>query len=290
MKLSFVSKRGKVLSLTDNDLFFLTNVDGQTAAASSISSVVTGGIDGDTVTNVQAQPRTIILDLRIKSEVDVEYAKREILSVIKLKQYGSLIWEQNERTVTISGIVESIDMPRWNNKVMMQISLYCEQPFWEDIAEAIQEISSIINLHYFTSYPYEMLYFPENGIAFGRYDTSKAKSFTNNGDVSVGMEIIITAIGIVTNPIIYDTDGNFFGVGYGSGDKQVIMGSGDKIVISTYKGNKTVKLNGVSMYDKIKPQSTWLQLQAGENQFRVDSDESALDNLTFQLEYKQLYI
>ena len=290
MKLSFVSKRGKVLSLTDNDLFFLTNVDGQTAAASSISSVVTGGIDGDTVTNVQAQPRTIILALRKKSGVDVEYAKREILSIIKLKQYGSLIWEQNERTVTISGIVESIDMPRWNNKVMMQISLYCEQPFWEDIAEAIQEISSIINLHYFTSYPYEMLYFPENGIAFGRYDTSKAKSFTNNGDVSVGMEIIITAIGKVTNPIIYDTDGNFFGVGYGSGDKQVIMGSGDKIVISTYKGNKTVKLNGVSMYDKIKPQSTWLQLQAGENQFRVDSDESALDNLTFQLEYKQLYI
>lgn len=290
MKLSFVSKRGKILSLTDNDLFFLTNVDGQTAAASSVSSFVTGGIDGDTVTNVQAQPRTIILDLRIKSGIDVEYAKREILGIIKLKQYGSLVWEQNERTVTISGIVESIEMPRWNNKVMMQVSLYCEQPFWEDIAEAIQEISATINMHYFTSYPYEMLYFPENGIAFGRYDTSKAKSFTNDGDVSIGMEIIITAIGIVTNPIIYDTDGNFFGVGYGSGDKKVVMGSGDRIVISTQKGNKTVKLNGVSMYDKIKPQSTWLQLQAGENQFRVDSDESELDNMTFQLEYKQRYI
>lgn len=290
MKLSFVSKRGKILSLTDNDLFFLTNVDGQTAAASSVSSFVTGGIDGDTVTNVQAQPRTIILDLRIKSGIDVEYAKREILGIIKLKQYGSLVWEQNERTVTISGIVESIEMPRWNNKVMMQVSLYCEQPFWEDIAEAIQEISATINMHYFTSYPYEMLYFPENGIAFGRYDTSKAKSFTNDGDVSIGMEIIITAIGIVTNPIIYDTDGNFFGVGYGSGDKKVVMGSGDRIVISTHKGNKTVKLNGVSMYDKIKPQSTWLQLQAGENQFRVDSDESELDNMTFQLEYKQRYI
>lgn len=290
MKLSFVSKRGKILSLTDNDLFFLTNVDGQTAAASSVSSFVTGGIDGDTVTNVQAQPRTIILDLIIKSGIDVEYAKREILGIIKLKQYGSLVWEQNERTVTISGIVESIEMPRWNNKVMMQISLYCEQPFWEDISEAIQEISATINMHYFTSYPYEMLYFPENGIAFGRYDTSKAKSFTNDGDVSIGMEIIITAIGIVTNPIIYDTDGKFFGVGYGNGDKQVVMGSGDRIVISTHKGNKTVKLNGVSMYDKIKPQSTWLQLQAGENQFRVDSDESELDNMTFQIEYKQRYI
>ena len=54
MKLSFVSKRGKILSLTDNELFFLTNVDGQTAAASSVSSFVTGGIDGDTVTNVKA--------------------------------------------------------------------------------------------------------------------------------------------------------------------------------------------------------------------------------------------
>ena len=290
MKLNYVSARGDKLPLFGNPLFHIINVDGMTKATSNLSSVVIGGLDGDEVNNVQVQPRPIIIDIQIRDGVNVEDAKRAILQVIKLKQRGSLIWEQNNKTLTITGIVEYVDMPRFAKGVVMQIALHCEQPFWEDIAEAIQEISATINMHYFTSYPYEMLYFPENGIAFGRYDTSKAKSFTNDGDVAVGMEIIITAIGIVTNPIIYDTDGKFFGVGYGNGDKRVVMGSGDRIVISTHKGNKTVKLNGVSMYDKIKPQSTWLQLQAGENQFRVDSDESELDNMTFQLEYKQRYI
>lgn len=284
----YVSSRGDSLSLTQDDAFKLINIDSQTAAATSISSVVIGGTDGDTANNVQAQPRTIVLDLRIIK--DVEATKRRILNIIKIKQKGKLVWTQDERTLEIQGIVEAIDMPRWNNQVTMQITLHCEQPFWENIAEVISQISEAVNLHYFTDFPNDMLYFPEEGLALGEYDTTRTKRFHNAGDVAVGLEIEIVAFDTVTNPIIYDENGNFFGCGYGGNGKQVVMNAGDIIRIKTGKNEKSVTLNDTSILNKIKPQSTWLQLAAGDNMFSINSDDESVTNMTFSLIYKPRYI
>lgn len=290
MRLDFYNASGEVLPLSSNKYFNLLDMDGQTTAQADISSLVVGGIDGDTVNNIQAQPRTITLDLRIKKGVNVEEAKRAILDIVKLKRNGTLQWTQNDRTVVITGKVESVDMPRWNNSVMMQISLHCEQPFWEDVENAIQQINEAINLHYFTTFPNDMLYFPVEGIPFGEYDMSRTREFNNKGDVAVGMDIEIVAYGHVTNPIIYNADGEFFGIGYGTGSKQVEMYSGDIIKISTHKGNKNVELNDVSIISKVKPNSTWLQLEAGRNTFSINSEEAATNNMTFNVLFKQRYI
>lgn len=303
LKLNFISARGDALPLVDNPLFHLIHIDGHTAANTSIASAVVGGVDGDTVNNVQATPRTIIIDLQIRSGVDVEDAKRAILKVVKLKQQGGLLWTQNERTVLITGIVEAVEMPRWTNATVMQITLHCEQPFWEDIDDVIQQISDVINVHYFTNSPSDMLYFPADGIALGEYDTIRTKSFYNDGDVAVGLEIRILAHDTVTNPIVYDQYGNYFGLGYAieseSGDAGIgtawvsnplVMKAGDNIVITTHKGRKTVTLNGVNIFDKIKPNSTWLQLETGDNVFSINSDDESISNMSFSLIYKQRYI
>lgn len=289
-RFDFISQRGDVLSLSANEDFYLTHIDGQTSASASISSTVVGNSDGDTVTNMQANARIIVFDLHIKSGVNVEEAKRRILKVIKLKQDGTLVWEQNGRIVEITGKVEAIEMPRWTHGIVMQVTMHCGQPFWEDIENVVEQISEAISLHYFTDNPTDMLYFPEDGIAIGEYDTTRSKDFYNEGDVSVGLEIDIIAFSTVTNPIIYDADGNFFGIGYGTGGKKVEMQSGDKIVITTHRGKKTVTLNGVSVLDKIKPNSTWLQLATGDNRFAINSDDDTLNNMAFSLIYKQRYI
>ena len=303
LKLDYISARGDVLPLANNPLFHLTHIDGHTAASTSIASAVVGGIDGDSVNNIQANPRTIIFDLQIRSGVDVEEAKRAILKVVKLKQQGGLLWTQNERTVLIAGIVEAVEMPRWTNGVVMQITLHCEQPFWEDVDDVIKQISEAVNLHYFTTSPADMLYFTESGIPFGEYDTIRTKTFHNDGDVAVGLEIRIFAHDTVTNPIIYDQHGNYFGVGYevenedgGAGigtaihTVPLIMQAGDEVVITTHKGRKAVKHNGVNIFEKIKPNSTWLQLDAGDNTFSINSDDESITNMSFSLIYKQRYI
>ena len=290
MKFDYISARGDRLPLATNDLFSLVHVDGMTTAGTSIASSTIGGADGDIINSVQANARPIVIDLRVKSGVNVEDAKRAVLQVVKIKQLGTLEWTQNERTVTISGIVESVDMPRFTNAVTLQISMYCSQPFWEDIDFIVQQISEAIDLHYFTDSATGMLYFPEDGIPLGEYDTIRTKSFLNSGDVAVGMEISIVAFATVTNPIIYDSNGNFLGVGYGDGAKRVQMHAGDVITITTHKGNKTIKLNGNSILSKLRPQSTWLQMEAGDNLYTINSDDDSISNMTFSLIYKQRYV
>ena len=252
----YKSARGEVLPLTENNFFWLVGVDGQTGVASSIYASTIGGVDGDAVNNVQAMPRTLVFYLRIKSGVNVE----------------------------------EISMPRWESGVVMTISIHCDQPFWEDVDYTVQHINEYIDLHYFTDSRTDMQYFEDSGIAFGEYDTTRTKTFRNSGDVAIGMEISIVALDTVTNPIIYDENGDFFGCGYGDGEKQIVMKAGDNIVITTHRGGKTVKLNGESIFTKIKPRSKWLQLAAGENTFTVNSDDESFSNMTFSLSYKQRYV
>lgn len=290
MKFDYISARGDRLPLATNELFHLAHVDGMTTAATSIASSTIGGADGDVVNNVQANARPIVLDLRVRDGVSVEEAKRAVLRVVKIKQRGLLEWTQHDRTVIISGIVESVDMPRWSNEVTIQISMYCSQPFWEDLDFIVQQINEAVDLHYFTDSASDMLYFPEDGIPLGEYDTIRTKRFHNNGDVAVGLEISIVAFDTVTNPIIYDGNGNFFGVGYGDGARRVQMQAGDVVTITTHKGNKRIMLNGNSVLSKLRPQSTWLQLEAGDNLFTINSDDESITNMTFSLIYKQRYV
>lgn len=283
----YESIRGDVLDLTMSDDFRLVNFDAQTSASTSISSLVIGGADGDDIINIQANPRTIILDLQILR--NVEHTKRMILNIIKLKQKGTLTWTQDERTLVIEGIIESVAMPRWTNATVMQITMHCEQPFWENLNDVISEISQAIDLHYFTT-DGEMLSFPSDGIAIGEIDTLRQREIHNGGDVSVGLEIEILALDTVTNPIIYNQDGKFFGCGHGTGTKQVVMDAGDVIRINTKKNQKSVKLNNTNILGKIKPNSSWLQLEAGDNEFSISSDDSSENNMTYTIKYRQRYI
>lgn len=290
MKFDYISARGDRLPLATNEYFDLIHVDGMTTAATSISSSTLGGADGDIINLVHANARPIVIDLRVKSGVNVEDAKRAILRVVKIKQTGTLEWTQNNKTLVISGVVENVDMPRWTNAVTLQISMYCSQPFWEDLDFIVEQISEAIALHYFTDSETGMLYFPEAGIPLGEYDTIRTKHFYNDGDVAVGLEISIVAFATVTNPIIYDGNGNFLGVGYGDGAKRVQLNAGDNVVITTTKGNKGITLNGKSILSKLRPQSTWLQMEAGDNIFTINSDDDNLSNMAFSLIYKQRYV
>lgn len=285
---TLTSATGDTITLTEGLNYKLIGVDQQTSASASLSTLVTGGIDGDVVNSSQANPRTIVLDIRIIHEV--EATKRMLLRYIKLKQQATLTWSQNERALLIKGIVESIDLSRWVRDSLLQVSIHCSQPFWEAAEDVVNELREFIGLHYFTDQPDNMLYFPEDGIPFGLYDTTKTQEYFNDGDVAVGMEIEIVALDTCTNPIIYNGKGEYFGCGYNMAGKQIVMHQGDIIKIDTRKNQKSATLNGQSILGKIKPNSTWLQMQTGVNSFSFNSDEDSLYNMTTFMTYRLLYV
>lgn len=282
-ELKYIGVNGNVINLFQNKWFCLTHADGLTSVSSSIASSTTPGMDGDKINNIQTQPRGIVLDLEIRRGVSVEDAKRYILRTIKPKQRGTLRLTQGDRVTEIEGIVESVNMPRFGDGVVMQVSLYCSEPYWHDAENVLVEISRVIGLHYFTSTEGDMLYFPAEGIPLGEYDLNMTRTYTNDGDADCGMIIRIIALGDVVNPTIYNSDGLYIGV-------IDTMIEGDEIVINTNRGSKSITKNGANILSKIKSGSTFLQLAVGDNQLTIDSDGGTEGNVYFMLEFKRRFV
>ena len=277
MQLKYISPHGAELDLTNNADFLLTGCDGLTAANIDISSTSLGTHDGDIVNNTRALPRGIVLYLTIRQSANVETAKRNVLSVVKPKHSGILRWVQDGRSVDISGIVEAVTMARFVRGVVLQISLHCPQPYWEDTAYVITQIQEIVKLHHFS------VAFPQSsGVVFGKYDLNMTRSIINDGDAEIGAVITIIATGNVTNPLLQRADGAFFGV-------NETLEAGESIVISTVKGKKTVTKNGANIIHKVLPGSTWLQLDVGENILTI-SEAGGTRNMYFSFEYRQKYV
>ena len=278
------SLRGGSINLLDNEYFLLSNFDGQTANQNDISMTTAAGFDGGFINSAQAQPRSMSLELLVKSGVNVELAKRHITQVIKPYQLITFTLEQEGKTIVIEGTVEAFSMPRYQQGVAVVVDFLCAQPFWEDANNIQTVLADVINMHYFTEETDDGVWcFVEEGVPLGVYNFERQKSVVNDGDVAVGMTIEIVALGKVTNPIIYAEDGTYIGV-------NTTMEANDKITISTHKRNKTIYKNGVNILDTIMAGSTWLQLYTGINTFNFNSDNEETDNCYFQIIYKQRYI
>lgn len=279
--LNYVGANGSTLDLLRNP-YFETTVDGMTDVASDIAAATTPSMDGDKVNSIRTQPRGIVLDLKIKQSANVEEAKRYILRAIKHKQVGRLVLSQDERNLEISGVVESISMPRFTNGVTMQVTMHCSAPYWQDVENVVLAITRVLDMHYF---PLDVggLAFPADGVAMGEYDLNMTRTYTNDGDAECGMIITIIALGDVVNPTIYKADGSFIGVT----DNMV---TGDEIVINTNRGEKGISKNGVNILNKIRPGSTFIQLDTGDNELTVDSDGDTEGNVYFLLSFKRRFV
>jgi hypothetical protein len=272
------NEAGAELKLSGNPLFDLSHIEGLTKYAGSMASSASASSDGDTVTNVQAQPRDIVIDLTIKDGVEVQSALDVIKTVVKPKKKLTLIW--NNRT--IEGIASDMDAPRFNNKVTLQFSLHCSDPWWREIQNIITEIAESIPLAHFAM---SFLIDSEGNVEgkpLGEIDLNRTKAFNNDGDVAAGMDISIVAVGEVVNPSLRRNNGDFIGC-------NVTLHEGDEIKISTHKGRKTITLNGQNAMNKIMRGSSFMQLETGEQEFTLAADSGA-SFCYFTISYSKAYV
>ena len=281
-KLEFIGANGNVINLFDNPYYGITNIDGFTVADVEVASSTTASIDGDVINNLRVTPRTVVLDLKVKNNVNVETAKRWLLQTVKPKLPGRIRMTQDGRETELSGIVENIEMPRFTNGVICQVSLHCSVPYWQDVNYVLVEISRLIDLHYF---PKDQggLAFPSGGIPLGSYNLNNTQTYYNDGDAETGMLITIIALSDVVNPIIYDVTGAYIGV-------IDTMAEGDVIEINTNRGEKYVRKNGENIFSKIRSGSSFLQLAIGDNQLTVNADSGTQNNMYFMITFKRRFV
>lgn len=290
MKLTLINKDNQILDLLNNrDKFILSAAEGLHGIETDIAETETPYTDGTIIESVKALPRGIELTFTLRG--NIENSINYFTSIVKSKQLVTLREVKGERDINIKGIATIPPYSRMMQTCKITLTIYCAQPYWEDLNIIAIAISEYLNL---LTFPFAGQYFTVYGRPFGAIDTNLKKDVTNTSDTAVGMLIKLTALGEVVNPRISCDSGEQKGWYM---QLNVTLKENDEVEISTARNNKYIKINGEEIYNGVPvlnylewQGNDWLQLETGKNTFDVTTKDGATDkNIYFNFTYKGRY-
>lgn len=290
MKLTLTNKKGQILDLLNTrDMFILTAAEGLHGIDTAIAETESPYTDGTTAESVKALPRGIELTFALRGNIQnsIEY----FTGIVKSKQYVTLREINGERDITIKGIATIPPYSRLAQTCKLTLTVYCTQPYWEDLNYLVETIKEFIDLF---NFPMEGQYFTATGRPFGAINLDLTKTLDNKSDTTVGMLISIVALGEVINPRISCSTGEQNGWYM---KLNLTLQAEDELKINTVKGDKYITINELDTYNGepilnyLEWQGEeWLQLETGENTFSITTEGGATNsNLHFELIYKGRY-
>ena len=191
-----------------------------------------------------------------------------------------LYFKNKNRNIFIDGYVETFENNLFGITQQPQISIICPDPFFKQLGKSTIEFSNTISLFEF---PFAI---SEEGIEFSQIENSIIKTVFA-GDIKTGIIITFAAMtDQILNPVIYNrTNQTFFGL-------NITLQKGYIIIVDTNIGKKSATLirNSVkiNVIDKLKKNSTWIQLVPGTNEISFDADKG-VENLNLSISFTQKY-
>lgn len=175
-----------------------------------------------------------------------------------------------------------------NNEIMckFQISGLAANPLFRDDNDSKVSAASTKAMFHFPLIINKSVQKPP-AIMFGVREPSLIVNVYNNGSVSTGMRIVFKALGTLTGPSLI----NVYTQEYFKINKT--MYAGETVEVTTTIGEKKViaSINGVETnYFRYRDlDSTWLQLDVGDNLFRYNAD-AGIDNLEVYIYFANKYL
>lgn len=162
------------------------------------------------------------------------------------------------------------------------VQLFCPSPFWRDETETRKDIASWVG-----SFHFELEIPEDEGIVFGYRQPSVIVGVYNGGDVATGMRVAFKATGTVVNPLLLNINTQEYI------KVNATLEAGETVVVNTEYGNKgATKTDGsteIDYFRYVDVDSTFMQLQIGDNVYRYNAD-SGLDSLEVTIYYSPKYL
>lgn len=260
---------GAVLSFTLDDVtqgFVVQDVDGLDPVKATLNASTFAGLDGQQFQSAQRELRNIVLTLGLDpdpSSDDTPRSLRNLLySFFMPKSEVSLRFYMEEGlTVDIVGRVESMEAPLFTQAPAAVISIICFETDFYDATPVVVTGNTV--------------------------STSTNSTIAYEGTVETGLVLKLNVNRSLSEFTIYQTapDGSLRSL-----DVQSDLVSGDVVTISTVTGNKSATLTrgGIttSILYAVSPQSVWMHLQPGTNQYRVYAVGAAIP---YEIDYTTRY-
>lgn len=261
------NKNGDILNLSTNPAYTVFKIDGLTPVDASLNFSELANFDGAIYNSGRLGTRNIVLYIKIHNPA--EENRIGLYKYFPPKNQVRIYYKNDHRDVYIDGYVEKFECDLFSVNEFVQVSILCPLPYWIDSEKTEITFNHIESLFEF---PFAI---SEEGIEFSRIIKDNTNYFNNSGS-EIGLLIEFTAkANQILNPRFYNrTTQKYFGVNFD-------MNDGDIIQISTFKGNKFVKLirKGIesNIIDKRQAGSEWLTLTPGTNELTFESDEGEIN-------------
>ena len=253
------NKSGQVLKLTqDESNYQVINIEGLNPPKANINTSPVAMMDGQKFKSARLEIRNIVLTIKVNG--NAEENRLHLYEYFATGKLCKIYYKNDSRNVFIEGYCETIECPLFTMNQQMQVSIICPDPYLKSLLAIYSDISKEYAAFEF---PFDI---EEEGIEFACLDPDRETTVMNGGEIESGLKITLTArSGNVAYPIIYDVDTNEFL------KLNAVLQEGDVVIITTNKGNKTIKKisNAVetNIINSLEAGSTWFQLKVGVNRF-----------------------
>lgn len=277
-KLIYENEKGQSIEFSLWSPFFLDNFNGLDGLKNNIFTNKGMDQDGSTYISSNLDMRNIVIQGRIKD--NAQYNKPRMISILNPKLEGKLTIIDGEVTKYIKCRIEKA--PALSNDVIPKfvLSILCPNPFFYD-KESKLEIALWKGDFEF---PLEIT---EKGILLGHREPSLIVNVINESDLKCPMKIEFKALATLKNPSLFNVNTReYFKI-------NKTMMAGEKIIVTTAFGEKRVlqERNGEmsNAFNYIDFNSTFMQLDIGDNLLRYDADEN-IDNLEVNIYYEPQFL
>lgn len=264
----------------------IEHVDGIYAFTGEVLTSPYSQTNGDRYKSSRAVKRNIVIEGKIYDDF---WNNRQLMyRVFRLGSTGEFCYTEPDKSNRYADYyVESVDIDQDPYRGQFQISLICPDPFFYD-AEAqhidlAAWVSDFIFQHDFIA----------AGETLGHRESSMIQEIMNmNGVDGIGVKIIMTASGDVTNPYVYlyETGER---ITIGTTANPYTLTSSKRVEIDTTTGKKNIVQISNNVETRINeyldPESTFFQLGAGVNTIGYNAASGA-NYLNVHVEYKMRYL
>lgn len=273
----------KVLDINEDTPYNLIDIEGIEKSEFELSTVSNAQYDGSIVVSKRLKNRPISITVDYKG-TNKEIERKKLISFFNPKNSGTLIITYGDIEKSIEYEIEDFNCKLTNiyDILTFRVDFLCPNPYLRDVLEAKVNIALWKGGFHFP------LTIPNNiGIIVGLREPSLIVNVNNTGDVECGVVIEFKALGTVSKPSLLNINtGEYIKINKS-------MAAGEVIKVNTNVGNKKVikVLNGLetNILNYIDLNSTFLQLEVGDNLFRYDAEEN-LSNLEVSIYYNPCYL
>lgn len=251
------NKNGNILVLTQKEqVYQLQSIEGLNPPHGTVNTTVIVGMDGALYNSSKLETREIVITLKING--DAEQNRLALYSYFRTKEWCRFFYSNDSRNVYIDGYVTNVECSLFEQEEIAQITILCPAPYFSDLTEIVDDISSTVSLF---TFPFSIN--EDEPIPISELIENREANVINSSETEVGITIEITFFSAAQSVEIRNaTTGEDITVNYGFQNLDVLK-------IITVKGKKSLRLmrNGteINLFPALKKGSVLFQLQVGSN-------------------------